>query len=57
MRTFEGWIAYQAMDIASLSADDVRAWRGYYEETCEANRQRRIWTRTYAQTPTIYCMR
>lgn len=37
-------MVYQAIDTASLGEYELKAWRGYYEEGCEAQRQRKIWT-------------
>jgi hypothetical protein len=44
MRTFEEWMAYQAVDIASLSDDEIKAWRSAYDKSREAQYQQRIWT-------------
>jgi hypothetical protein len=44
MRTFEEWIKYQAMDVTSLGEDEIKAWRSDYDVSCEAQRQRKIWT-------------
>jgi hypothetical protein len=30
--TFEGWLKYQAIDAATLTAEQLTMWRGYFEE-------------------------
>lgn len=44
MRTFEEWMDYQAVDVASLGKDELKAWHSDYDASCEAQRQRKIWT-------------
>jgi hypothetical protein len=44
MRTFEEWMDYQAVDVTSLGEDELKAWRSDYDASCEAQRQRKIWT-------------
>jgi hypothetical protein len=35
LRTFEGWLKYQAMNPAELTPDELAKWRGYFEEARE----------------------
>lgn len=44
MRTFEEWMAYQAVDLTSFNEDDLKAWRSDYDVSCEAQQKRNIWT-------------
>lgn len=44
MRTFEEWMKYQAVDVASLGKDELEEWRSEYDTACEAQRRRNIWT-------------
>jgi hypothetical protein len=32
LRTFEGWLEYQAIDLSALSAEDQQAWRDIYAD-------------------------
>ena len=32
LRTFEGFLKYQAVDPAALTPDELTMWRGYFEE-------------------------
>jgi hypothetical protein len=32
LKTFEGWLRYQAVDAATLTPDELAMWRGYFNE-------------------------
>jgi hypothetical protein len=34
LRTFEGFLKYQAIDPAILTQDELAMYRGYFEESC-----------------------
>lgn len=35
LQTFEGWLKYQAVDVATTSPEDLNKWARYYEEARE----------------------
>src|SRR6266481_169188 len=35
LRTFEGFLKYQAVDPAMLTPDELAMWRGYFEESVQ----------------------
>src|SRR4051794_276532 len=32
LHTFEGWLKAQAVDLVALAPDELKMWRGYFEE-------------------------
>jgi hypothetical protein len=32
LNTFEGWLTYQAVDVAAATPDELATWRGLFDE-------------------------
>lgn len=35
LKTFEGWLRYQAVDAATATPDELAMWRGLFDEVSE----------------------